>query len=128
MTSGKNPKPSGAAADAGGGVAPAEKKPRANRAKKTVQPDPAATTDVLFRLQAHPDVREIALVGEFNGWSQEAHRMERTGDIFEITVPLERGRSYRYRYLVDGQHWENDWNADGYVPNEFGSDDSVRVV
>ena len=84
--------------------------------------------DVVFHIQAHHDVSEIALVGEFNGWSTGAHQLTRNGDRFEVTVPLERGRRYRYRYLIDGHRWENDWNADEYVTNEFGGDDSVRIV
>ena len=38
---------------------------------------------------------------------------------------LPPGRAYRFRYLLDGHRWENDWDADAYVPNGFGSDDSV---
>ena len=34
----------------------------------------------------------------------------------------------RYRYLLDGSRWENDWSADEYVPNGYGSDDSVLVI
>ena len=30
-----------------------------------------------------------------------------------------------YRYLVDGERWENDWAADTYAPNDYGGDDSV---
>jgi hypothetical protein len=85
-------------------------------------------TDVVFRLQVHPDVRDVVLVGDFNGWSQISHPMRRDGADFVVTMPLERGRRYRYRYLVDELHWENDWNADDYVPNDYGGDDSVRIV
>ena len=35
------------------------------------------------------------------------------------------GRAYRFRYLLDGHRWENDWAADAYKPNDFGADDSV---
>ena len=35
------------------------------------------------------------------------------------------GREYTYRYLVNGEEWHNDWAADRYVPNEFGTDNSV---
>ena len=35
---------------------------------------------------------------------------------------------YRYRYLLDGTRWENAWDADDYVPNPYGGDDSVVVV
>ena len=44
---------------------------------------------------------------------------------FSVTVGLEAGRAYRFRYLLDGQRWDNDWAADAYQPNDFGGDDSV---
>ena len=40
-------------------------------------------------------------------------------------MTLETGRKYRFRYLVDGKRWENDWDADAYAPNQFGSEDSI---
>ena len=42
-----------------------------------------------------------------------------------MTVGLDAGRAYRFRYLLDGQRWENDWAADAYQPNGFGGDDLV---
>jgi hypothetical protein len=47
---------------------------------------------------------------------------------FTAAVTLQPNGEYHFRYLVDGQRWENDWNADKYVPNRYGSDDSVVVV
>jgi hypothetical protein len=44
---------------------------------------------------------------------------------FTVTLDLEAGRAYRFRYLLDGERWENDWTADDYVPNEYGGDDSL---
>jgi hypothetical protein len=41
------------------------------------------------------------------------------------TVSLQAGETYRFRYLVDGERWENDWGADGYMPNPFGAEDSL---
>jgi hypothetical protein len=41
------------------------------------------------------------------------------------TLALGAGRHYHFRYLVDGKEWLNDWHADGYVENEYVSDDSV---
>ena len=35
------------------------------------------------------------------------------------------GRRYRFRYLLDGRRWENDWEADDYVDNDHGGQDSV---
>jgi 1,4-alpha-glucan branching enzyme len=80
---------------------------------------------VTFRLP--PDVAADAacVVGEFNGWSTTSHPMTLGDDGFVAAIPLEPGRSYRFRYVLDGERWENDWAADAYVPNEFGGDDSV---
>jgi 1,4-alpha-glucan branching enzyme len=83
---------------------------------------------VTFRLpqQAAPEAREVSLVGDFNGWSAEATPMKRlkAGD-FTATMELAKGREYRFRYLIEGGRWENDWQADRYEPNAFGGEDSV---
>jgi 1,4-alpha-glucan branching enzyme len=44
---------------------------------------------------------------------------------FSLTISLKPGRQYRYRYLLDGERWENDWAAESYTPNALGSEDSV---
>jgi 1,4-alpha-glucan branching enzyme len=85
----------------------------------------AQTVQRTFRAEAHQDVQQIALVGDFNDWSATATPMRRVGDHFEVTVPLTSGRRYQYKFLVDGDRWENDWHADDYVANEHGGDDSV---
>ena len=79
---------------------------------------------VEFRVPALSATR-MSVVGEFNGWSPGADVMARDGDEFVATVTLAAGRTYRFRYLLDGGRWENDWAADAYVPNEFGGDDSL---
>jgi hypothetical protein len=38
---------------------------------------------------------------------------------------LPKGRAYQFRYLVNGQDWQNDWHADQYALNKFGTDNSV---
>jgi hypothetical protein len=54
--------------------------------------------------------------------------MRRVGAEFVADVPLHAGRSYRYRYVLGDGRWENDWAADRYEANYFGSDDSVIDV
>ena len=31
---------------------------------------------------------------------------------FKVMLELEPERDYEYRYLVDGQEWHNDWEAE----------------
>jgi hypothetical protein len=89
----------------------------------------AGTVDVRFTLPAEVQADTVALCGEFNDWSTRDIQLERGGDgSWQATVALEPGRSYRYRYLLDGERWENGWHADRYVPNSYGSTDSVVVV
>ena len=52
-------------------------------------------------------------------------RAGQSGDGWTVAVELQVGRSYRFRYLVDGQQWLNEWHADGWVDNSYGSADSV---
>ena len=87
------------------------------------------TVDVTFTLPAEVQAGTVALCGEFNDWSAQDTQLERGSDgSWQATIALEPGRSYRYRYLLDGQRWENDGQADRQVPNALGSTDSVIAV
>lgn len=83
------------------------------------------SVEVLFRFRADRDASCVTVVGEFNDWSTTANPMFDDGDGFTTVVTLPAGRSYRYRFLVDNQSWENDWHADSYEANPFGSDNCV---
>lgn len=81
---------------------------------------------VTFELPAEASAETATLVGEFNDWDKTAHPMSKRKDgRFSITLTLDAGRQYRFRYWLDGGRWENDWEADAYVPNDFGTEDSV---
>ncbi len=70
--------------------------------------------------------QSIALAGEFNGWSLDTHPLKRKRDgTYAITVDLEPDHRYQFRYVIDGERWENDDSADAYVPNELGTENSV---
>ncbi len=75
---------------------------------------------------AAPDAKTVSVVGEFNNWSPDATPMRRRKDNgFSVSLELEKGRSYRFRYIIDGSKYENDWAADRYQPNPYGGEDSV---
>ena len=61
------------------------------------------------------------VVGEFNNWDSVSTPMKKlkTG-AFTTTLDLVKGREYQFRYLLDNQIWENDADADKYVPTPFG--------
>jgi 1,4-alpha-glucan branching enzyme len=74
--------------------------------------------------------KDIHLVGDFNSWDTKATPMKKQKDgSFSITLDLNPGQEYQYRYLIDGANWENDSNADKYVPSPFGdSENSVLIL
>jgi hypothetical protein len=81
---------------------------------------------VTFVLDPRVGATRASVCGEWDGWATETHPMERAAEGgFQLTVELPAGRAYRFRYLLDGERWENDWAADAYVPNGFGGEDSL---
>jgi 1,4-alpha-glucan branching enzyme len=127
------------------------KRPTKPVARKTVSKKPATISEtaptsgiikqylkqnqackVTFRLPrgAASDAKRVCIVGDFNNWSIHSHPMKKlkTGD-YSITLELEPGREYQFRYFIDEARWENDWQADKYVRNPYGdSDNSVVIV
>ena len=87
---------------------------------------------VTFELprKAAPAAESVGLAGDFNGWDPQVTPLTRkkSGD-FNVTLELESGREYQFRYVIDGQTWENDWQADRYAPSEIpGVENSVVAV
>jgi hypothetical protein len=93
----------------------------------SVQPSPNGDNSVLatFRLPRQVQASSVHVVGDFNDWSPSSHPMDIDDEGYVVQIPLQAGRRHRFRYLIDGQRWENDWSADDYVDNDFGGTDSV---
>ncbi|NDW20203.1 isoamylase early set domain-containing protein [Alteromonas hispanica] len=87
---------------------------------------------VTFRLNAEAagEAKNAELYGDFTGWDDKPLSMKKlkSGD-FTLTVDLEKDAEYQFRYLIDGQTWENDWEADAYKrsPVSFEENSVVRV-
>ena len=79
--------------------------------------------------EAAPEATQINIVGDFNNWDENATPLKRLRNgNFATTLELPSGREYRFRYWIDDSAWENDWWADRYAPNPYGTDDSVVIV
>lgn len=83
---------------------------------------------VTFTLPEDWASSEVKLVGEFNDWDTSADTLEKKKGKWEITKRLKPENTYRFRYLIDGETWENDDAADTYVSNEYGTEDSVVEI
>ena len=84
---------------------------------------------VTFDIPPKINSKTASLCGEFNDWNYDHNPMKQRKDgRFSTTISLESGQTYRFKYLLDGERWENDLAADGYAVNNFGSDDSIVQV
>ena len=85
---------------------------------------------VTFRIRANESKQasNVHLVGDFNNWDRSALPMKRlkNGD-FTQTVSLSIGTAYQFRYLLDDDVWENDWQADSYAPSKVSPQENSVV-
>ncbi|MEZ5042365.1 MAG: isoamylase early set domain-containing protein [Saprospiraceae bacterium] len=96
--------------------------------KQFLKSKPVCKATFSFPVEAAPEATTIAIVGEFNNWNVEKAipmKIQKKDGIFKAIVELESGKEYQFRYLIDGQTWENDLQADGYAPTPFGVENSV---
>ncbi len=69
---------------------------------------------------------KVNLTGDFNNWNVNSDEMNALKDgSFSLTLDLESGREYQFRYLLDGTTWINDEEADGYRNSGFDSQNSL---
>ena len=81
---------------------------------------------VTFSMPALEGVTTLYLVGSFNDWNDTATPLVHGADGgWSAAITLDAGWAYQYRFRDQDGGWHNDWAADSYVPNEFGSENSV---
>jgi len=74
-----------------------------------------------------PDAEAVSLMGDFNGWNRKVHPMKQGVDgIWKKIIMVQPGR-YEYRFLVDGEWW-NDPVNDHVCSNCFGTVNNVLEV
>lgn len=97
--------------------------------KTFIETDGRPVARVTFALPDIIQADTIYLVGDFNDWNRASHpfRQDREGR-WSITVDLELGRAFQFRYMCDDEGWMSDNQADAYVPNPHGSDNFVVVT
>lgn len=81
---------------------------------------------VTFSMPVLEGVTALFLTGSFNDWSDPGQPLVLGADGgWCAALTLDAGWAYQYRFRDQDGGWHNDWAADAYVPNEFGSENSV---
>lgn len=89
------------------------------------------TCKVTFSLPAEAvtGASSVTLLGDFNEWQEQAGiplKPQKDGS-YKTQLELSGGQRYEFRYLVDGYRWENDYDADQYVPSPYSGIDNCVV-
>lgn len=93
--------------------------------KQFVDTEKGRVARVTFSLPDSIWADAIYLVGDFNKWNETSHPLLPGRDgAWSITIDLEVGREYQFRYCKDGE-WMNDNHADGFSQNPYGSDNFI---
>jgi 1,4-alpha-glucan branching enzyme len=79
--------------------------------------------------EAAKNAAKVTVAGDFNNWDNTATALKRdkSGN-FKVTLELESGKEYQFKYLIDGTAWENDWQADRYVMAGVGNAENSVVA
>jgi 1,4-alpha-glucan branching enzyme len=89
--------------------------------------DAAAVVYVQFTLQA-PGARSVAVSGDFNQWAADATMEDADGDgVWTVRVALEPGL-HEYMFVIDGDRWVTDPQAQRYADDGFGNRNAVLAV
>lgn len=73
--------------------------------------------------------KEVALLGEFNNWDPSDFAMRKLKDgSFTKTIELEVGNEYQFRYLVDGERWINEPEADKFIHSGVAAEENSVVA
>ncbi|MBC7777138.1 MAG: isoamylase early set domain-containing protein [Phycisphaerae bacterium] len=101
--------------------------PVAKTAPAKVEASAVKKSKVTFVLpkEAVENAETVAVLGDFNNWQNGVVLEKQKDGSFKTAVELEKGRSYEYRFLINGEKWENDWAAQAYAPTPFGNYNSV---
>jgi len=87
------------------------------------------TVTFMVSAEAAQGANTINIVGDFNSWSSTDTPMKKAKDgSFSAKVELDADKEYQFRYLLDNSKWENDWNADKYIPAPYSNADNSVVV
>jgi len=81
---------------------------------------------VTLTLEA-PNAEAVFLMGDFNQWNKKVHPMKKEGDGSWKKIIMILPGIYEYRFLVDGQWW-NDPANEQVCSNSFGTINNVLEV
>jgi 1,4-alpha-glucan branching enzyme len=71
----------------------------------------------------------MSVVGDFNEWQPGAAKMiKRNNGTCSVSLTLDPGQRYRFRYYLEDGAWVNDEAADAYEASEHDSENCILLT
>lgn len=96
--------------------------------KKLLKSKPVCKVSFKIPAEVAGEAQKAHLVGDFNDWQQTNPMKKLKDKSFSLTLDLETGKEYQFRYLLDGEKWENDPEADKFETTPFGDSENSVIA
>ncbi|HMS83292.1 MAG TPA: glycogen-binding domain-containing protein [Nitrospira sp.] len=104
---------------------PGKRKASLSRPARTRKTSPK---EIVWFEYFDPAAEVVAVVGEFNKWTSTVSPLKRDpGGLWKVKIRLAPG-TYQYKFVVNGERWEEDPLNLLRVVNEHGTFNSIREV
>lgn len=81
------------------------------------------------KIETVEKIENVRITGDFNNWDINCEPMKKLKNGgFSQTINLEAGKTYQFRYLINDLVWENEPEADSFVPNGLGTGDFNSLI
>ncbi|WP_027340067.1 isoamylase early set domain-containing protein [Halonatronum saccharophilum] len=86
--------------------------------------------EVTFTFDGAQDANAVYLAGEFNDWSPNHPdwEMELIDGLWTYTIEEIEEGNYMYKFVVNGNDWRTDWDAEDFADDGAGGQNSVLVL
>jgi 1,4-alpha-glucan branching enzyme len=86
---------------------------------------------VTFSVSGGPfdEAKKVSLVGDFNAWSIDQLPLKRAKDgTWTVSHDFKKNQEYQFRYVIDGNQWINEPEADRFIFNGIDAENSVLTL
>ena len=96
--------------------------------KKYLKSKPICKVKFIAPNELCQSAKKLTIAGEFNDWDTSKNPLRKQKDgSYATIIDLETNKEYEYRFVLDGDRWENDYTADKYVANNFSFEENSVV-
>ena len=98
--------------------------------KQYLKSKPVCKVTFSMDKEAATGAEKVELLGEFNNWNTaEPIKLKKfKNGTFKVTIDLPSESEFQFKYLLDGEKWVNDGNADKYVNNGIDTEENSVLV